>query len=77
MLQIARVNTGKGKVREVDVKDFRTRTSNILDMTKKGNTVVVFRNGRPEAMMVSIAQVKKIYVRLLLDELSEMLNKSG
>ena len=46
-------------------------------MTKKGNTVVVFRNGRPEAMMVSIAQVKKIYVRLLLDELSEMLNKSG
>lgn len=61
----------------VNVKDLRTNASKVLGMTRRGQTVIVSRKGKPEAIMVPFARDKKIYARMLLDELGDVMKSSG
>ena len=61
----------------VNVKDLRTNASRVLAMTRRGQTVIVSRKGKPEAIMVPFARDKKVYVRMLLDELGDVMKGSG
>jgi len=61
----------------VNVKDLRTNASRVLEMTRRGQTVIVTRQGKPEAVMFPFGKDKKVYVRMLLDELGELFEDAG
>lgn len=70
-------NGGKTMLQYVNVKDLRANASHVLEMTRKGKTVIVTRRGKPEAIMFPFGKDKKVYVRMLMDELVELFEDAG
>lgn len=50
------VTTSRGAVKFANVRELKTKTSEMLRTVKRGNTVLVTTHGRPTAMLVPVTE---------------------